>query len=64
VADGRLVADVEGPGANVAVLPPGLVESRLRELLAGFGETPDACCAGSAGAEVPVARALLEKLLA
>ncbi len=64
VADGRIVAEVEGAGANVAVLSPALVESRLRELLAGIGETPDACCAGSAGAEVPVARALLEKLLA
>jgi glucosamine kinase len=64
VEDGRILADVEGAGANVAVLPAHLVETRLRELLAGIGERPDACCAGSAGAEVPPARARLEKLLA
>jgi glucosamine kinase len=64
VDGGRILADVEGAGANVAVLPPSHVESRLRELLAGIGATPDACCAGSAGAEVPVARARLEQLLA
>ncbi len=62
---GRIVAEAEGPGANVAVLRPRMVESRLGSLLAGMGAiSPDACCAGSAGAEVPSGRARLERLLA
>jgi N-acetylglucosamine kinase-like BadF-type ATPase len=64
VENGRVVAEADGPGANVAVLPPHLVESRLRQLLSGMGAiSPDACCAGSAGAEVAAGREQLEKLL-
>lgn len=65
VTDGRVVAEAEGVGANVAVLKPHLVQERLTDLLAGMGAiTPDACCAGSAGAEVPSGHARLERLLA
>jgi N-acetylglucosamine kinase-like BadF-type ATPase len=85
VEDGRIVAEAEGPGANVAALRPRVVEGRLRALLAdilaspprgevprsGGGETrarkllstPIACCAGSAGAEVPAGRERLERIL-
>jgi len=64
VEDGRIVAEAEGPGANVAVLRPRTVEGRIGALLAGMGAiSPDACCAGSAGAEVPAGRARLERLL-
>jgi len=64
VEDGRVVAEAEGPGANVAVLRAIVVERRLGALLAGMGAiSPDACCAGSAGAEVPAGRERLEKLL-
>lgn len=63
-AGGRILAEAEGAGANVAVLAPGLVERRIRELLASMGPIePVACCAGSAGAEVPAGRARLERLL-
>ncbi len=65
VEDGRIVSEADGPGANVAVLPPRVVESRLGALLSGMGAIrPVACCAGSAGAEVPAGRERLEKLLA
>ena len=65
VKDGRIAAEAEGPGANVAVLQPRIVEARLRALLAGLGTiSPEACCAGSAGAEVPAGRERLERLLA
>jgi len=65
VEDGRVVAEAEGPGANVAELPPQVVERRLRELLSRMGTIrPDACCAGAAGAEVQAGRERLEKLLA
>lgn len=65
VEDGRVVAEAQGAGANVAVLPPGVVESRLGALLSGMGAIrPEACCAGSAGAEVPAGRERLERLLA
>src|SRR5713226_2800418 len=65
VEDGRVVAEAKGPGANVAVLPPQVVESRLGQLLSGMGAmSPDACCAGSAGAEVAAGRERLEKMLA
>jgi N-acetylglucosamine kinase-like BadF-type ATPase len=65
VEGGRVVAEADGPGANVAVLPPHIVETRLRALLAGLGAiSPQACCAGSAGAEVPAGRERLELLLA
>jgi len=58
------VAEAEGPGANVAALRPRVVERRLRALLSDMGAiSPDACCAGSAGAEVPAGRERLEKLL-
>ena len=64
-AGGRIVAEVEGPGANVATLTPVAVNSRLTSVLGMFGPIhPDACCAGSAGAEVPAGRLRLEKLLA
>jgi glucosamine kinase len=66
-AGGRIVAEVEGRGANVATLPPAVVKRRLIEIVAQFGPRhvhPTACCAGAAGAEVPAARARLEKLLA
>lgn len=65
VEHGRVVAEAQGAGANVAVLPPGVVESRLGALLTGMGAIrPEACCAGSAGAEVPAGRDRLERLLA
>ncbi len=63
VENGRIVAEAEGPGANVAVLRPRVVESRLRSLLADIAGTPIACCAGSAGAEVPAGRERLERIL-
>lgn len=63
VEDGRIVAEAEGPGANVATLRPRVVDSRLRALLADVGVTPIACCAGSAGAEVPAGRERLERIL-
>ena len=64
VTDGRVVAEAEGVGAIVAVLKPHLVQERLTDLLSGMGAiSPDACCAGSAGAEVPSGRARLERLL-
>lgn len=60
--------EAKGPGANVATLEPQLVNERLTSLLSEFeGFHPAACCAGSAGAEVPEGRlrlkALLERLL-
>jgi N-acetylglucosamine kinase-like BadF-type ATPase len=56
--------DAHGPGANVAVLDPALVDERLSALLDGLGEVrPEACCAGAAGAEVPAARSHLRALL-
>jgi glucosamine kinase len=59
------VVEAEGVGANVAVLKPHLVQERLTDLIAGMGAIrPDACCAGSAGAEVQSGRARLERLLA
>jgi N-acetylglucosamine kinase-like BadF-type ATPase len=63
VEDGRIVAEAEGPGANVAALRPRVVESRIRALLADIAVTPIACCAGSAGAEVPAGRERLERIL-
>ncbi len=64
-AGGRIVAEVDGLGANVATLPPDAVNARLTALLAELGSIhPDACCAGSAGAEVPAGRLRLEELLA
>jgi N-acetylglucosamine kinase-like BadF-type ATPase len=63
VEDGRIVAEAEGPGANVAALRPRVVESRIRALLADMASTPIACCAGSAGAEVPAGRERLERIL-
>ena len=57
------MAEAEGPGANVAALPPRVVHSRLGALLADLSVTPIACCAGSAGAEVPAGRERLERIL-
>ena len=65
VEGGRIVAEAEGPGANVAALPPPVVADRLAALLGGLGAIgADACCAGSAGAEVPAGRERLAHLLA
>jgi N-acetylglucosamine kinase-like BadF-type ATPase len=62
--NGQNVIDVDGPGANVATLEPGLVDGRLTALLAKLGDIrPDACCAGAAGAEVEVGRSRLARLL-
>jgi N-acetylglucosamine kinase-like BadF-type ATPase len=59
-----VLAEAEGMGANVAEVAPRTVERRLTALLAELGPMhPVACCAGSAGAEVPAARKRLEKLL-
>ena len=56
--------DAHGPGANVAVLDPAIVDERLTALLDGVGAIdPQACCAGAAGAEVPAARMRLQALL-
>jgi glucosamine kinase len=63
VEDGRIIAEAEGPGANVAALRPRVVESRLRALLADLSVRPIACCAGCAGAEVPEGRERLERIL-
>jgi N-acetylglucosamine kinase-like BadF-type ATPase len=64
-AGGRVLAEAEGAGANVGVLPRAIVERRLTALLGEIGDAhPDACCAGAAGAEVPEARARLDQLLA
>jgi N-acetylglucosamine kinase-like BadF-type ATPase len=63
VEDGRIIAEAEGPGANVAALQPRIVERRLRALLADVAARPIACCAGSAGAEVPAGRQRLERIL-
>ncbi|MDQ6919637.1 MAG: ATPase, partial [Candidatus Dormibacteraeota bacterium] len=61
---GRIVAELEGAGANPAALTPAAVERRLRDLLSKLGPVrPVACCAGAAGAEVPAARARLETVL-
>jgi N-acetylglucosamine kinase-like BadF-type ATPase len=58
------MAEVEGPGANVATLPAEMVKRRLTALLAELGAIhPSACCAGAAGAEVAIGRTRLEKLL-
>jgi glucosamine kinase len=63
-AGGRVLAEAEGPGANIATLPLAAVERRLTALLAQLGAAdPDACCAGAAGAEVPARRRRLEQLL-
>ncbi|HVD46858.1 MAG TPA: BadF/BadG/BcrA/BcrD ATPase family protein [Candidatus Limnocylindria bacterium] len=63
-ARGRVLAEAEGPGANVAALTPAVAERRLTALLADLGPAhPVACCAGAAGAEVPEARLRLEQLL-
>jgi N-acetylglucosamine kinase-like BadF-type ATPase len=65
VEHGSIVAEADGPGANVAVLPRHTVEGRLGTLLDAIGPMrPDVCCAGSAGAEVPAGRERLEHLLA
>jgi N-acetylglucosamine kinase-like BadF-type ATPase len=59
-----VVVELEGPGANVATLPAGVVARRLTELLAGLGEMrPDACCVGAAGAELAAGRLRLERLV-
>jgi glucosamine kinase len=65
VEGARIIAELEGPGANPTALAPAVMERRLRELIARLGPVrPVACCAGAAGAEVPAARARLEAALA
>lgn len=61
--NGQVVEERSGPGANVAEIAPHVVESRLLPLLANLPANPTACCAGSAGAEVPSGRAMLERVL-
>ena len=57
--------DADGPGANVAALDAGVVDSRLSTLVGELGDIhPVACCAGAAGAEVPAGRARLQDILA
>jgi glucosamine kinase len=64
VEGGRIIAEVEGRGANPAAVAAAVVERRLEEVLHKLGPVkPAACCAGAAGAEVPAARARLEALL-
>lgn len=61
---GRILAEAEGPGANVATIARALVARRISALVAEMGSiTPVACCAGAAGAEVPAARKRLAVLL-
>jgi glucosamine kinase len=65
VEGARIIAELEGPGANPAALAPAVMERRLRKLIARLGPVrPAGCCAGAAGAEVPAARARLETVLA
>jgi glucosamine kinase len=61
---GRILAEAEGPGANVATIARQQVERRISALIAEMGPVrPVACCAGAAGAEVPAARKRLLALL-
>jgi glucosamine kinase len=49
----------------VATLESGLIDRRVRDLIAKLGDVhPAACCAGAAGAEVPAGRLRLHDLLA
>lgn len=53
-----------GPGANVATIAWDVAVERLGALLDELGDiTPDACCAGAAGAEDPEAKARLNEFL-
>ncbi len=62
---GRVVSEASAPGANVALIDPGVVEERLTSLIEQLGSPhPETCCAGAAGAEVPAGRRRLEELLA
>ena len=64
VEGGRVIAEAQAPGANVALIDPQLVEERLASLIQQLGSPrPAVCCAGAAGSEVPAARRLLEELL-
>jgi glucosamine kinase len=64
VEDGRVIAEAQAPGANVALIDARLVEERLTSLIQQLGSPrPDVCCAGAAGSEVPAARRRLEELL-
>lgn len=59
-----MVAETEGPGANLATIAAPVVRRRLGALLDGLGDLhPEACCAGAAGAEVPARRARLRAIL-
>jgi glucosamine kinase len=65
LVEGRdVVAEWEGPGTNPAALTEAVVERRLAALLAGLPGRPEVACVGAAGAEVPAARARLERVLA
>src|SRR5439155_1220509 len=51
---GRTLSEASAPGANVALIDPGVVEERLTSLIEQLGSPhPATCCAGAAGAEVP-----------
>ena len=64
MSDGRVVAEVEGPGTNALALSQEVVARRLTALLARLpGPAPVACCAGAAGAEVPEGKQVLERVL-
>ena len=64
VEGGRVIAEAQAPGANVALIDPQLVEERLTSLIQQLGSPrPAVCCAGAAGSEVPAARRLLEELM-
>ena len=62
---GRTLSEASAPGANVALIDPGVVEERLTSLIEQLGSPhPATCCAGAAGAEVPAGKRRLEELLA
>ena len=62
---GRTLSEASAPGANVALIDPGVVEERLTSLIEQLGSRhPATCCAGAAGAEVPAGKRRLEELLA
>ena len=64
VAGELVVAEAEAPGANAVALSAALVEGRLTALLGRLdGPRPAVCCAGAAGAEVPEAKELYDRLL-
>jgi len=64
-AGGRTLAEASGLGANAVEIAPRHIQARLTALIAELGSPrPAACCAGTAGAEIPAGRRRLERLLA